>query len=108
VTDLGVNKDAPEFHLVVRRPGERSPLAPYRFTLSVLFSLLVGGTALWDALAAGPGLDAALARVLVAALFAWIVLGLLDRVVQPARNTASLRAHPGEEPIARTDPPAAA
>lgn len=107
MTDLGVGKDAPEFHLVVRRPGDRSPLAPYRFTLSVLFSLLVGGTALWDALADGPGLDAALARVLVAALFAWIVLGLLDRVVQPARNTASPLELAGEDPTARTDRPAA-
>ena len=84
MTDLGVDKGATEFHLVVRRPTDRSPLAPYRFTLSVLFSLLVGGNSLWNALPDGPGLDAAVARVLVAALFAWIVLGVINRAMKPA------------------------
>ena len=85
MTDLGVGNDATEFHLVVRRPSDRGPLAPYRFTLSVLFSLLVGGNALWNALPDGPGLDAAVLRVLAAALFAWIVLGVVNRAVKPTR-----------------------
>jgi hypothetical protein len=85
VTDLGVGNDTAEFHLVVRRPSDRSPLAPYRFSLSVAFALLVGANELWAALPAGPGLDIAVARVLVAALFAWIVLGVVNRAVRPAR-----------------------
>lgn len=84
MTDLRLDDNAPEFHIVVRRPSGRSPLAPYRFALTVAFALAVGGTKLWSGLRDGIGLDDAVTRVLVAALFAWIMLGIVNRAVKPA------------------------
>jgi len=84
VTDLRLDENAPEFHIVVRRPSTRSPLAPYRFALTVLFALAVGGTKLWSALREGASLDGAVTRVLVAAMFAWIMLGVMNRASKPA------------------------
>jgi len=84
VTDLRLDKNSPEFHIVVRRPSTRSPLAPYRFALTVLFALAVGGTKLWSALRDGISLDDAVTRVLVAAMFAWIMLGVVNRASKPA------------------------
>jgi class 3 adenylate cyclase len=84
VTDLRVDENSPEFHIVVRRPSTRSPLAPYRFALTVLFAFVVGGTKLWAALRDGTSLDGPVTRVLAAALFAWIMLGVVNRVSKPA------------------------
>lgn len=84
MTDLRLDENSPEFHIVVRRPSTRSPLAPYRFALTVLFALAVGGTKLWSALRDGTSLDDAVTRVLVAAMFAWVMLGVVNRVSKPA------------------------
>ncbi len=84
MTDLRLDENSPEFHIVVRRPSTRSPLAPYRFALTVLFALVVGGTKLWSALRYGISLDDAVTRVLVAAMFAWVMLGVVNRASKPA------------------------
>ena len=84
MTDLRLDENAPEFHLVVKRPSGRSPLAPYRFALTVAFALAVGGNKLWSGLRDSIALDDAVTRVLVAALFAWIMLGIVNRAVKPA------------------------
>ena len=94
MTDLRLDDDAPQFHIIVRRPTTRSPLAPYRFALTVAFALAVGGTKLWSGVRDGIGLDAAVTRVLVAALFAWIMLGVVNRAVNPAKVSSDGAAMP--------------
>lgn len=84
MTDLRLDENSPEFHIVIRRPSTRSPLAPYRFALTVLFALAVAGTKLLSALRDGTSLDDAVTRVLVAAMFAWFMLGVVNRASKPA------------------------
>lgn len=71
----------PEFHVVVRHPNRRGPLAPYRFSLTVVFALAVSGMPLWRATETGLDLDAAMLRTAGAALFAWIVIGRISKIL---------------------------
>ena len=73
--------DTPEFHLVVRHPNRRGPLAPYRFAITVVFALVVSGGALWDATESGVGIDMALLRIAGSALLAWIIVGRVSKIL---------------------------
>lgn len=86
MSDQQATGELPEFHLVVRRPRGRGPLAPYRFALAVAFALVVAGRDLWDAAQnhPGAGLDAALLRAGVAALFIWILSGIVNGILASA------------------------
>lgn len=76
--------DTPEFHVVVRRPNRRGPLAPYRFAITVVFALLVSGAPLWRATETGEGIDRALIRLALTAVFAWILLGQINKILASA------------------------
>lgn len=76
--------DAPEFHIVVKRPSQRGPLAPYRFAISVAVALLVTFDDLQAAIFDGVGTDAVLLRAIGAAVFSWIVLSVLNKVLAAA------------------------
>lgn len=76
--------DQPEFHIVVKRPNKRGPLAPYRFMITIVFALIMSGMPLWNALQTGHGLDPALLRWTGSAAFAWIVLGQINKILGSA------------------------
>ena len=76
--------DAPEFHIVVRRPNGRGPIAPYRFAITIVMAAMIAGRGLWTALELADGIDMALLRVFGAAVFAWFVLGKIDRIIGSA------------------------
>lgn len=76
--------DTTEFHVVVKRPNRKGPIAPYRFAITVVFALLVSGTPLLRATETGDGLDAALIRIALTALFAWILLGQISKILGSA------------------------
>ena len=76
--------DLPEFHVVVRHRTRRGPLAPYRFSLTVAFAFAVSGMALWRATETGIDLDYAILRTAGSALFAWIVIGRISRILGSA------------------------
>lgn len=80
------SNDLPEFHLVVRRPSRRGPLAPYRFALTVAFALAVSGGDLWDAARgdSGASTDAVLLRAGVASLFIWVLSGIVNGILASA------------------------
>ncbi len=84
MAETTVAGDTPEFHIVVKRPGRRSPLAPYRFAITFAFAMAVCGLPLWEAAETGHGVDDALLRVAGAALFAWFVLGRINRILSSA------------------------
>lgn len=90
---------APEFHIVARRPHSKGPLAPYRFLITIGFALAVAGSALWNAAQTGVGVDPALIRFGVSALFAWIVVGHVSSILGSAE-----RPTPRSSPIERIDP----
>lgn len=78
--------DTPEFQIVVKRPGGRGPLAPYRFAITFMFVALVCGRSLLMAAETGHGVDGALLRCAGAGLFAWLVLGRISKILSaPAR-----------------------
>lgn len=80
--------DTPEFHLVVRHPNRRGPLAPYRFIITVTFAFTVSGVALWDATETGEGIDLALLRIAGSALLAWIVVGRISKILASSVSPA--------------------
>ena len=84
MADASIVQDTPEFHIVVKRPGRRSPLAPYRFSISFAFALAVCGLPLWRAAETGHGIDDALLRIAGAGLFAWFVLGRINSILSSA------------------------
>ncbi len=84
----------PQFHLVVRRSSRLGPLAPYRFSLSVLFALLVAGRSLWLELESGTVADDVLLRAGGAALFMWIVSGIVNRILTTTPAQPIQRAEP--------------
>lgn len=79
MTDL--RNSGPEFHVVVRHQDRRGPLGPYRLTLAVAFALLVAANDLLAAATTGVGIDRALTRAAVAALFIWILSGVVSRIL---------------------------
>lgn len=91
MTDLGVDGRAPEFHIVVRRPGGRGPLGPYRLTLAVAFALVIAGNDLIAAAGSGLEIDRALIRAMVAAAFIWVLSGIVSRILGAGRPPAPPR-----------------
>jgi len=84
MSEASQSAEAPQFHLVVRRPSRKGPIAPYRFVISVVFALALAGMPVWDAAETGEGIDAALLRAGGAALFAWVVLGRVNTILSSA------------------------
>lgn len=87
--------DTPEFHLVVRHPNRRGPLAPYRFAITVVFAFAVSGAALWDATETGVGIDIALLRTAASALLAWIIVGRISKIL--ASSVSPEETDPGAD-----------
>jgi hypothetical protein len=81
--------DVPEFHIVVRRPSQKGPLAPYRFAISVAVAFAIAWGDLKLALSTGVASEAMLIRAIGAALFTWFVLTILNRIL--AQATAAPR-----------------
>ncbi len=98
MAETSVVKETPEFHIVVRRSGRRSPLAPYRFVITITFALAVCGMPLWEAARSGGSIDDALLRIGVAALFAWFVLGRINSILSsvPQPPQAAEPDHPSD------------
>lgn len=76
--------DSPEFHIIVRRPNRKGPLAPYRFAIVIVFALAVSGIPLLDATETGRDIDLALGRTALSALFAWLVVGRINKILASA------------------------
>ena len=75
--------DAPEFRIVVRRPG-RGPIAPYRLLIVMLFVFAIVGRDLYAAAMTGANVDDALIRGAIAGIFAWFVLGRMNAILKQA------------------------
>lgn len=71
----------PEFHLVVRRPSRRGPLAPYRFPISVVFGLVIAGRRMLTAAGTGIGVDESMLVFGASTSFAWVLVGLLSKIL---------------------------
>jgi hypothetical protein len=99
-------RDGAEFHIIVRRPGSRGPLSPYRFAITVAFSLLVAGTDLWEAFHGLRPVDDALIKAAIAGLMSWIVLGLADSILRstPPHRIVRTAAPTTQGPVASTPP----
>lgn len=85
--------DTPEFHLVVRRPSQRGPLAPYRLTISVVFGLVLAGRRMLTAAETGVGVDSSMLLFGGSTLFAWILVGVLSKLLagsKPRRATPAV------------------
>lgn len=91
MADTRVDRDLPEFHIVVRRPNRHGPIAPYRMALSVAFALFVAGRELWHAVQDGVGYDDALIHAGAAALFIWVLSGIVNSILV---NGSQPRSHP--------------
>ena len=76
--------DLPEFRVVVRRPSRQGPIAPYRFAISVAIAIAVAFGELRAAIFDGAPGDAALLRAIAAAVFTWVVLSVLNRILLTA------------------------
>lgn len=83
--------DAPEFHIVVRRPG-RGPLAPYRLAITIVFAMVISGAQLWAAAQGHTSVDAALIRAAIAGLFAWLVVGRANSILKGAGPSSRIPA----------------
>lgn len=88
---MGKNKDKnaavaqpTEFQIVVKHPTGKGPLAPHRFILTFVIAVAVAGRPLWAALQIDEGVDMALLRLSGAAVFAWFVLGKIDKILADA------------------------
>lgn len=81
MADTQVERDLPEFHIVVRRPNHKGPIAPYRMTLAVAFAMFVAGRELWHAVQSGTGYDDALIHAGAAAVFIWVLSGIVNSIL---------------------------
>jgi hypothetical protein len=82
-------KDVPEFQIVVKRPSPHGPLAPYRFAISVLVTMLVTFDDLRAAALGDASGDAALLRAIGVAVFTWMVLSILNRILASSPPTGA-------------------
>jgi hypothetical protein len=76
--------NVPEFQIVVKRPATRGPLAPYRFAISVLVTMLVTFDDLRAAVFEDASGDDAMLRAISVAVFTWVVLSILNRILASA------------------------
>lgn len=76
--------DMPEFHIVVRRPSQKGPLAPYKFAISVAVAFVIAFGDLKLALSTGVASEGMLVRAIAAAAFTWFVLTILNRILANA------------------------
>jgi hypothetical protein len=83
--------DLPEFHIVVRRPSQKGPLAPYKFAISILVAFVIAYGDLKLALATGVADERMLTRAIGAALFTWFVLTVLNRILAQGASTRASR-----------------
>jgi uncharacterized membrane protein YvlD (DUF360 family) len=81
-----MSDELPEFHIVVRRPSQKGPLAPYKFAISVVVAFAIAFSDIRLALASGVVDDAVLLRAVGAALFTWVVLTVLNRILKHAET----------------------
>jgi hypothetical protein len=97
--------EQPQFHIVVRRPDKRGPLAPYRFALTVGFALALTGRSLWAAAMTGVGIDHALTIFGLVALLAWFVVGRISSILGAATPSSDRSDAPSKSPptMPRTD-----
>jgi hypothetical protein len=90
MSSADVDPSAPEFHLVVRRPNRRGPLAPYRFSIAIAFSMLMAGPRLWAALEVGAPIDGPLLHAIESGGFIWIVSGIVNKILATATFSSSV------------------
>jgi hypothetical protein len=86
--------DEPEFHIVVKRPRRAGPLAPYRFSLAVLFAALVSGRSIWYGIEMGVVSDDDLIRAGGAGLFMWVLSGIINRILASSAAPTHRRPDP--------------
>lgn len=86
----------PEFHIVVKRPSVAGPLAPYRFAICVAVAIFVTFGDLTAMLGGVPADTAVLVRAVMAGVFTWFVLTVLNKLLahgvepdQPATSDAA-------------------
>lgn len=79
----------PEFRIVVRHPGKRGPLGPYRLAMSVAIVLVVFGSTLWTMISTGNPDDGVLLRAAIVGLIVWVTSGVVDRALAEADSSAS-------------------
>ena len=85
----------PEFHIVVKRPPRKGPIAPYRFAVSVVVALFVTYDELMAMLGGTPGDVAILKRVVFAGAFVWFVLTILNKILANTPDDDAKPAEPG-------------
>ena len=102
MADTLTDADAPEFHIVVRRPRRPGPLGPYRFTITTAFAAVVTGAPLWRSLETGVGIDAALIRTGVASLLMWVLAGHVNRILASGASNQSRPTSPTSPTVGDT------
>lgn len=86
ITSVG---PTPEFRIVVRHPGKRGPLGPYRLAMAVGIVLLVFGSTLWSMISAGNPDDGVLLRAAIVGLIVWVTSGVVDTALAEADTAAT-------------------
>lgn len=81
----------PEYRIVVRHPGRRGPLGPYRLLMVVVVVVLVFGSSLWSMLSAMSPDDGVLLRAGVVGLLVWVTTGVVDKALASADAAARPR-----------------
>lgn len=96
-TDVGVAAP-PEFEIVVRRPGQRGPLAPYRLVISIAVVMVVLGPTLYSMVAGQTPDDVVLLRAGAIGVIVWITTGIVSSALGSAARSGSQR--PADPPPA--------
>lgn len=76
----------PEFSLVVKHPGRRGPIAPYRLAICVLVVGVVFGVPLYSTLVGSTPDDTVLLRAAAIGVLVWITTGIVDAALAAASN----------------------
>jgi len=84
VSDEPVAMPLPEYRIIVRHPGRRGPLGPYRLLMAVVVVGLVFGASLWSMLSAMTPDDGVLLRAGVVGLLVWVTTGVVDTALASA------------------------
>ncbi len=78
----------PEFSLVVKHPGRRGPLGPYRLVACVAVVALVFGSSLLSSITGGAPDDGILLRAAAIGLLVWVTTGIVDSALAAASRPA--------------------